>query len=230
MDSFSSTRRVIKYGFNNAAHFHASNIQYLGPDGIEFTVNNYYKFNLPIYSSTAVSNALAAIATARILNFEFEEIFDGLKNSFKLMTGRGNFINLGDVYILDHTYNATINSVSKACEALVQFKRFSKNLILVIGSLEDLGSAAKDVHMNIGYYISALPIDTVVTLGNDAALVGEGIRKINHNKKMIEHCNDINALPDLISQLIVPHTTILMIGGRSLNLSQHLKILTDKLS
>jgi UDP-N-acetylmuramoyl-tripeptide--D-alanyl-D-alanine ligase len=173
---------------------------------------------------------LAAIATARILDFEFEEILQGLKNNFKLMAGRGNFINLDDVYILDHTYNATINSVSKACEALVQFKRFSKNLILVIGSLEDLGTTTKDVHMNIGYYISALPIDTVVTLGNDAALVGEGIRKINHNKKNIEHCEDINTLPDLIRKLIIPHTTILMIGGRSLNLSQHLKTLTDKLS
>ena len=230
MDSFSSTQRIIKYGFNNAAHFHASNIEYLGPDGLEFTVNNYYKFNLPVYSSTAISNALAAIAAARILDFEFEEILQGLQENFKLIPGRGNFINLGDIFILDHTYNATINSVSKACEALVQFKRFSKNLLLVIGSLEDLGAATQDIHMNIGYYISAMPIDTVLTLGQDAFLIGEGIRKINHNKKKIEHCAEVEGLPEVIQKYITPHTTILMIGGRSLNLAEQLDKLIKRLS
>jgi len=131
MDTFAGTQRILKFGFNHAAHFHAAEIKYLGPDGMMFLVNNYYKFHLPIYSSTSVSNALAAIAAARILNFEFDEIQNGLKNHFKMIPGRGNFIELGDVFILDHTYNATINSVTKACESLVQFKNFSKNLISV---------------------------------------------------------------------------------------------------
>ncbi len=223
MESFAKTQRIIKFGFNQAAHFYATDIDFLGPDGVEFTLNNYYKFNLPIYGSTAVSNALAAIATARILNFEFEEIIEGLKKNFKLIPGRGNFTAIGDVQFLDHTYNATVNSVSKACESLVQFKKYSNNLILVLGSLEELGDEAKEIHMKIGYYISALPIDVVLTVGNDARYVGDGIRQINHNKKVVQHCEAPQEIPALVPKYIQPNTTLLMIGGRSLKLSTQLK-------
>ncbi len=226
MESFSPTRRIIKFGFNNSAHFYASDINYLGPEGMRFVVNNYYPFHLPIYSSTSVSNALSAISTARILGFEFDEIKKGLEQDFKLLPGRGDFINLGDIFILDHTYNATINAVTKACESLVQFKKFSKNSVLVLGSLEGLGKSSDKIHLNLGYYISALPIDTVITVGKDAKLVGDGIRKINHNKKIIRHCETPDSLTEVIGELLSPHTTLLMIGGRSLKLNEKLKQLT----
>jgi UDP-N-acetylmuramyl pentapeptide synthase len=229
MESFAKTQRIIKFGFNQAAHFYASDINFLGPDGVEFTLNNYYKFNLPVYSSTAVSNALAAIATARILGFEFEEIIEGLKKNFKLVPGRGNFISIGDVQILDHTYNATVNSVTKACESLVQFKKYSDKLVLVLGGLEDLEDATTEIHRKIGYYISALPIDVVLTVGKDAQHVGEGIRQINHNKKVVQHCKVPQEIPTLATKFIQPRTTLLMIGRKSLKLSAQLKKLISVL-
>ena len=122
MDSFSPTRQVIKYGFNNNAHFHASEIKHFGPDGMEFLINRYYKLHLPIYCSTSVSNALAAVSIARILGFDFSEIIDGLQNNFELIPGRGNLIRLKDLYLLDHTYNATVNTVPKAVESLAHFQ------------------------------------------------------------------------------------------------------------
>jgi UDP-N-acetylmuramoyl-tripeptide--D-alanyl-D-alanine ligase len=229
MDAFSPTQRVIKYGFNTNAHFCASDLKYLGPDGLEFTLNNYYKFRLPIHNSAMVSNALAAISAARVLNFEFDEIKKGLEENYRILPGRGNFIDLDDIFILDHTYNATINAVSKACESLVQFRKFSRSLILVIGSLEDLREESEKIHLNLGYYISALPIDMVITVGRDARLIGEGIRKINHNNKIIKHCEHPEALPGRILEHLDPHTTILMMGGKSLALNDRLIELTKKL-
>ena len=229
MSSFAATQRIIKFGFNQAAHFFASDLQYLGPDGIQFSVNNYYQFHLPVYGSTAVSNALAAISVSRVLGLEFEEITKGLRQNFQLIPGRGNLINLGDIYILDHTYNATINSVSKACDSLVQFKKYSHNLMLVLGSLDEVGPSMKDIHLNIGYYISALPIDTVLTVGKDAQFIAEGIRKINHNKKILKHCEQPEAVPAEVMNLISPHTTVLMMGAKSLNLSQQLQQLISRL-
>jgi UDP-N-acetylmuramoyl-tripeptide--D-alanyl-D-alanine ligase len=229
MSSFAATQRIIKFGFNQAAHFFASDLQYLGPDGIQFSLNNYYQFHLPVYGSTAVSNALAAISVSRVLGLEFEEITKGLRQNFQLIPGRGNLINLGDIYILDYTYNATINSVSKACDSLVQFKKYSHNLMLVLGSLEEVGPSMKDIHLNIGYYISALPIDIVLTVGQDAQFIAEGIRKINHNKKILKHCEQPEAVPAEVMNLISPHTTVLMMGAKSLNLSQQLQQLISQL-
>ncbi len=229
LETFAATQRIIKFGFNNAAHFYATDINYLGPEGIKFTVNNYYPFSLPAYGSTAVSNALAAIAAARVLNLDFQEIQKGLKENFQLIAGRGNLVSVKDVHILDHTYNASINSVPKACESLVQFKKYSRNLILILGGVEDLGTASADIHMNFGYYISAMPIDTVITVGEDARKVGEGIRRINHTKKNIQHCPEPDALPECLLNMLTPQTTILMTGGKSLNLSAQLQKIISQL-
>lgn len=229
MGSFASTQRIIKFGFNQAAHFFASDLQYLGPDGIQFTVNNYYQFHLAVYGSTAVSNALAAIAVSRVLGFEFDEINKGLRENFQMIPGRGNLINLGDIYILDHTYNATVNAVSKACDSLVQFKKYSHQLMLVLGSLDEVSPSMKDIHLNIGYYISALPIDIIITVGESAKFIAQGIRKINHNKKVLKHCDVPEAVTEQVQKLLSPHTTILMMGAKSLNLSQQLQQLVSRL-
>ncbi len=227
MEAFCPSQRVIKYGLNAKAHFGASKLKYLGPEGMEFFVNNYYKFRLPIYSSTSVSNALAAIATARALGFEFEEIISGLEKNFEMLSGRGNLIDLGDIFILDYTYNATVNAVTKACESLVNFKKFSKNLILVLGDLENLGQLSLKIHKSLGYYISALPINVVLTVGEDARYVGEGIHEINHNRKIIEHCQIPENISEQLIKYIDSHTTILIIGGKSLKLHQSLQNLVQ---
>ncbi len=229
MDAYSPTPHVIKFGFNGIAHFFASDIKYLGPNGMEFVVNNFYKFHLPIYGSTSVYNALAAISVARILNFEFDEIQHSLFHNFSQLQGRGDFIDLSDIYILNHSYNATINAVNKACESLVQFRKYSKQLILVLGNIDDLGKESEKVHLNLGYYISALPIDVVITVGEDARLVGEGIRKINHNKKILYHCENPMELPDRVFEYLEPHTTLLSIGGKSLNLQSSLFALVERI-
>ncbi|GAB4364296.1 MAG: hypothetical protein Kow0042_02800 [Calditrichia bacterium] len=229
MDALSPTPQVVKFGFNVNAHFYASHIQYLGPEGMEFFVNDYYKFHLPIYGSTSISNALAAVSIARVLGLEYDEIKTGLENNFKLLPGRGNLIDLKDVYILDYTYNATLNAVTKACESLVQFKNFSKNLVLVLGNLESVGKSVENIHLNLGYYISALPINVVITVGDNAKFVGEGIRRINHNRKVISHVAEPESLPQTILDYLTPHTTLLMMGEKSLNLKGQLKKLIEQI-
>ena len=90
MARFSPSQRVVKFGFNKNAHFFASNIHYLGPEGIAFDVNDYYRLHLPIYGSTAIYNALTAIAVARVLGIEFADIKRGLENNFSVMSHSGN--------------------------------------------------------------------------------------------------------------------------------------------
>lgn len=223
METFSSTSQVIKFGFNPNAHFYASDIRYLGPEGMVFKVNGFYAMHLPIYSSTSISNALAAISVARVLHFGFDEIKDALENDFQLLPGRGNLITRDDIHILDHTYNATINSINKACESLVQFKKFSRQLILVVGDLDVADELADAVHTNLGYYLSALPIDVVISVGEKAAKIVEGIRRINHTKKQLVTCQEPELLPSSILEHLLPHSTLLVTGGRALNLGGYLE-------
>ncbi|RMF59815.1 MAG: UDP-N-acetylmuramoyl-tripeptide--D-alanyl-D-alanine ligase [Calditrichaeota bacterium] len=218
MASFAPTPNVIKFGLNKNATFNANNIEHLGPDGIVFTVNGYYKFHLPIYTSALIYNALAAIAVARIFNIEFPDIQRTLQKNFSVLPHRGNLIKTDDFFILDHTYDATINSVTKACESLVQFKRFSKKVVLVIGDISNPGPAPKEIHQKMGYYIAALPIDVVVTIGKYATYIAKGIKQMNHTKKTIVACRNTSTALKKLQEILSPQSTLLFIGSQQLAL------------
>lgn len=227
MARFSPTPNIIKFGLNKNARFNANNIEHLGPDGIRFTVNGYYQFHLPIYSTAMIYNALAAIAVARIFNIDFPTIQETLQTRFELLSHRGNLIRTNDLFILDHTYDATINSVTKACESLAQFKPFSEHLILVIGDIRNPGPKPKETHLKMGYYIAALPIDTVITVGKFAKYIARGIKQLNHTKKRIRTCKDVSALQKQLPDELPPQATVLFIGSRDLHIERVLPQLIE---
>lgn len=219
MAKFSTTPRIIKFGFNKNAQFYASRIRYLGPDGIRFLVNGHYDLHLPVFGSTAIYNALTAIAIARVLNIDFDVIQEGLATRFSMPEHSGNLLREKDLNILDYTYDATINSVTKACESLVQFKPFARKLILAIGDISNPGPDPEGTHLKMGYYIAAMPIDMVVTVGPNARLIGEGIQRINHTRKRLDHCADGDHLVETLAGICEPGDALLVIGSRDLRLN-----------
>jgi len=220
MDKFSHTRRIIKFGLNTNAHFYASNIRYLGPAGIEFLLNDFYRFHLHVYSSAFIYNALAAISAARVLGIEFSSIREVLEEKFNVLEHRGNLITAQDMFFLDYTYDATTNSISKACESLVQFRPYSNLLVLVIGDIRDPGPRVSETHLKAGYYISALPIDVIITVGEGARFIAEGIRQINHTNKIVKVCREPEEVPSTLQPFLEPRTTVLMTGSRNLRLDR----------
>lgn len=221
----SASRRVIKFGLNKNAQFFANKIEYLGPEGIRFHVNGFYPFHMPIYGSASIYNALLAISVARLLEIEFDAIREGLEQRFSLLDHSGNLIRRGNINILDYSYDASINSVTKACESLAQFKPFSEKLILVIGDIRNPGPDVAGTHLKMGYYIAAQPIDVVLTIGEDARLIGEGIRRLNHTKKIVESSADAPALLERLAAHLTPDSTVLFIGSRNLHLEDALQAL-----
>ncbi len=218
--SFAPSPRIIKFGLNPNAHFYANKIQYLGPDGIVFYVNGCYKFHLPIFSSTAIYNALTAISIARYLHLEFSEIKYALENKFTLPPRRGNLIRHDDIFVLDYTYDATVNSVNKACDSLVQFKPYSQKLILVIGDLTDPGPNVQQAHLKIGYYVAALPINVVIAVGENAKYIAEGVERMNYSQKRVVHFPDSAELEQRLPDFLSPQTTVLFIGKNELQLGE----------
>ena len=219
MASFSPTPNIIKFGLNHSAQFYASQIEYLGPDGTRFLLNGTLPLHLPVYCSASVYNALAAIAVARALGVENSTIASALEQDYTILEGRGNLIREGEFYILNYTYDATINSVPRACEALVQFRNHCEHLTLIIGDMRDAEGDGRVAHLNLGFYLSALPIDTVITVGSKAAYVAEGIRRINHTRKQMLSFPDAAALRARLEEFLKPGSAILMTGSRELNLA-----------
>ncbi len=219
MERFSPTPRVIKFGLNPNAHFYASDLKYLGPDGIEFKVNNFYPIRLHVYNSGFIYNALAAIAAARVFGVDFEQIKHQLEQ-FTVPEHRGNLISLNDVHVLDYTYDARMNSVNRAAESLVQFKPYAEKLVMVIGGVSDPGPRISESHLKIGFYLAALPIDVIIAVGEQGEDILRGIRQINHSHKILKHCPNVTDLPRILKPFLTPGTAVLLTGSRALKLEK----------
>ncbi|RMG66684.1 MAG: hypothetical protein D6715_06335 [Calditrichaeota bacterium] len=219
MASFAPTPNIIKFGLNRSAQFYASDIEYLGPAGTRFLLNGEFPLHLPVYCSASVYNALAAIAVARALGVDLSTIAAALQNDYAILEGRGNLLVHQGMYIFNYTYDATVNSVPRACEALVQLRQHCKQLTLVLGEMRDAQGDGRVAHLNLGFYLSALPIDTVITVGPKAAYVAEGIRRINHTRKKMVSFPNLSALQERIVEFLKPESALLITGSKEQNLA-----------
>jgi UDP-N-acetylmuramyl pentapeptide synthase len=196
-----STKNVIKYGLSQNADYYATDIEQLGHAGTRFLLNGKHKVTIPVYSISDVYNFLAATAAAVNLDFTIPEIIDIFQQTYTNARGRGRLLKAGNHFIIDECYVGTPRSVSKAARSLVGFKNKAKKLIMIVGDMTESGVNIEDRHLNMGYFLSALPIDCLITVGQYAEYIARGARLIQANKKKVISVHNIDELLDTVDDL-----------------------------
>jgi len=207
-----STRNIILFGLNPHADFYATDIEQSGPNGIRFRLNNHFNLRLPIYSIQDLYNFLAAVACVSHLGFSLNEIVDTLQTRFELPSGRGKVIKIGSHYIIDESYLGTPRSLSKAARVLTTFAPYSDQLVLVVGDMYNTGINVEQHHLNMGYFLSALPINLLITVGEYARFIGKGFNMIKSNSKLCYSVNTINEVLQLFDHHLKDQGTIAVKG------------------
>ncbi|HID38219.1 MAG TPA: hypothetical protein EYP36_01735 [Calditrichaeota bacterium] len=206
------TKNIIKYGLSHSCDYFASDIKQLGPDGIEFKLNGTELVSIPVYSTMDVYSFLAATAAAVNSGFTLDEIIRVFRKNFIMPAGRGRLHKIGDYYVLDESYIATPRSLSKAARSLIGFKVYTKKLIPVVGDLSDAGVNVEDQHLNMGYFLSALPIDHLITVGEYARYIGHGASLIQSRRKRIHSVNTINEVLTILDDILDSKAAISLKG------------------
>ena len=212
VEKFIKTDNIIKFGLSNSADYYATDIQHLGIEGTRLTLNGKYEITLPVYSISDVYNFLAATAALVALNLSIELVVDTFHTHFQLPNGRGKLHKLNNFYVIDESYNATPRSVAKAARAIIGFKPTTKKLIYIIGDMIDSGPNIEEEHLHMGYFISALPIDCLITVGNYAEYIGKGVSLIKTKDKIVKSCNSINDILNTLDEILTEETTITVQG------------------
>lgn len=210
-----ATKNIVTFGFSHSANFIAAEIEQLGPDGIRFKLNDRFKVQLPIYSIQDVYNFLAAAASAVHLGFELPEIISLIRNKYEAPQGRGRLFKFDKYYLLDESYSATPRSLSKAARSLIGFRSYSQKLILIIGDMTSAGINVEDQHLNMGYFLSALPIDYLITVGEYARLIAKGASLIPSPDKKIISVNTIDEILGILEENCGANATICVKGPGS---------------
>jgi UDP-N-acetylmuramoyl-tripeptide--D-alanyl-D-alanine ligase len=223
-----STKNILKFGLNQNAEYSACEIEHLGPKGTSFILNEKYKVTIPIYSISDVYNFLSAAAALVSIGFSIEYILEVFQSDYALPQGRGQLHKMNGFYLIDESYEATPRSVAKAARAMIGFKPHTDKLIYILGDMTEYGPNVEEHHLNMGYFLSALPIDCLITVGNYAEYIGRGVSLIKSKEKMVYTCNSINQILRTLDTVLTDKAAITVQGIGQVALRRILKYLEKK--
>lgn len=116
-----------------------------------------------------VANALAAIAVAWHLGCALPA---EIAFSPPPVAGRSRVVAVGDIEVLDESYNANPESVRATLESFCRLPCPGRR-IAVLGDMAELGDWAEEAHRAIGRDLDAMPVDLLVTVGDLAGLIAQ---------------------------------------------------------
>ena len=220
-------QKISRFGISQNADFFATDIKQLGPFGTEFKLNDKYEVTVPIYSLGDIYNFLAAVSALVAIGLEIQNIIDIFQSEFELPSGRGKLYKFGSHYVIDESYTATPRALAKTTRSLVSFKSYVDNLVLIIGDMEESGPNIEEQHLNMGYFISALPIDHVITVGNYADYIGKGVSLIHNTGKSIVNCNSVDEILKALDKIDLGKSAITAQGIGQVGLRRIIKHLEN---
>ncbi len=213
---------IIKSGIECEADFKAINTK-LGENCVDFEVsekNNSTKerLHLDIPGKHAISNAMLAVTCGRIMNMNYEEIKQGLKN-LQATSMRMDIIEGNKFTIINDCYNANPDSMKAAIDVLMNSR--GKRKIAVLGTMGELGEVAFASHKQIGEYAAQNNIDLLVTIGDYNKAYEEGFKAVDNGQltvdsykyKAFENYDD--AVDFLVKEYLQKEDTILVKASRA---------------
>lgn len=168
--------KITYFGLSGNYPYRAEQIYTTGEKTNFVLATNKFKENIeiPCLGVHNVYNALAAISVAIDAGIYLEDIKTGIEK-FNPLPQRGQIVHVGDIILLDDSYNASPDSVKSSINVLQAIKTDGKS-IMVMADMLELGVRSEEIHFNIGKHIAISGVDVLVTVGNLAKFICDGAR------------------------------------------------------
>ncbi len=228
LGEYISSKNIVKFGLSQNGEYYASDIEHLGPEGTSFVLNDKFKMTIPVFSISDVYNFLAAVAALVAIDIPLDYILEKFQSNYQLPGGRGKIYKLNGHHVIDESYEATPRSVAKAARSLVGFKPYADRLIYIVGDMIESGVNIEEQHLNMGYFLSALPINYFITVGHYAEYIGKGISLIRNKEKTVITCKSVNDILKTLDTIITKKAVITVQGIGQVGLRRLIKFLENK--
>lgn len=173
--------RVVGFGQSAAADVRAHDIE-VTASGTRCVIESdgeRIALNLRVLGAHHVTNALAAIAAARVLGVSLADAIARLETVEIAERWRMQPMGNDSVRIINDAYNASPDSMAAALRTLAQITGPDERTVAVLGAMSELGESAGEEHDRIGLLAVRLNIRRIVVVGPEArrlylSAVGEG--------------------------------------------------------
>jgi UDP-N-acetylmuramoyl-tripeptide--D-alanyl-D-alanine ligase len=208
-------QRTVRFGFSTDNDLYASEVQ-CSQEGVRFRLNGRREVFVPLLGRHTACNSLAAIAVARRLGLDEEQIIAALASA----TGpemRLQLQEVGPVQVLNDAYNANPASMKAAVDTLCTLP--ARRRVAVLGDMREMGQSAQRLHEEIGDYLAGCAVDLLVCVGQHAALIAAAAQRSGCTA-IIRCFADATTAAAAMPRLVRQGDLVLLKGSRAMHLEQ----------
>ena len=207
-----AAERALTFGFEQPADFAAHRVQ-ASSDANGFSTQ--FDLVTPVGKRPAelglaglhnLRNALGAAAVAHAAGASLDDIVAGLA-AMRAVAGRLELKPaLHGAFLVDDSYNANPSSLKAGLDA---FRNFGGARWLILGEMMELGTAADELHAEVGRYARSAGVARLLAIGARARFAAEAFGAGG------EWFDDIDALIAAAKTSLAPGVAVLIKGSRS---------------
>lgn len=202
-------------------------IQFLAQDadGLKFRWSGR-DLCLPAFGKHHLVSAAISIAIAREIGLDPAAIAEGLRR-FVPVAGRCVPKRIGDLTVIDDTYNASPLSMAAACELLGEWPTAGRR-VLVLGDMLELGIEAPRYHRELGRAIAASNVDFLIAHGEFASDIVEEAGRFGMPWHQIAECATQDLIQLTLDCWLRAGDVVLVKGSRGMRMEQVIEWLEQR--
>lgn len=213
--------QLIRFGVHDAADLRTTAVD-ASSGGVRFQLNDRAWFEVPLVGAHNASNAAAAIAVARRLGLNDEQIAGALRSAAGAEM-RLDRATIAGIDVVNDAYNANPDSMLAALRTFEAVGSGADRRVVVLGDMLELGDASEAEHRAIGEALVAS-----IGAGNGpevVCLVGPGMASAADPLRKVVAPNMLWLEPEAgdgrsIAERLAPGDAVLLKGSRAMGLER----------
>lgn len=162
-----------------------------------FLIQEKYELRLPVHLEHFISNALAAISGASLLNLAVHGLVERMNEFKNFSSMRMQMLPVCGYTVLNDAYNANPYSFSKALEAL---KNHPLKKVAVVADMLELGKKTQHYHEKLASQLSEAGFDYCLTFGDFSRYINDRLKELGYKNAF--HFSSHKKIADFINKRI----------------------------
>ena len=187
----------------------------LGLEGIEFEFEGQH-YSLPLIGRQNAVDACLAVKAGEWFGISAQEAADALKGVVST-DRRLKAERIGDVVLLDDSYNASPDSMKAGVAALAAAE--GKRKIAVLSDMYELGDAEEEGHFEVGAAVAENGIDILIAVGENSSIYSQGVSSVRDSRTTVIELGTNQSAVDMVLQLLQSGDVILVKGSNGTGVS-----------
>lgn len=182
------------------------------------------RFTVPVWGRRCIPAALSAIAVARMLGFDMDEIAAALA-SYETVPMRGEVVEIRGATVIDDTCDSDPAAMPGALELLRDFDTAGRRIV-ICGDMAGSSPHSIALHWHLGKDIVEIGgTDLVIACGQFARHVTAGARSTGLARARTVPCDTVEEAMPYIGQAVLPGDIVLVKGSRVVPMERVLEAL-----